>query len=130
MHKQACWPDEVAASPSPTLNDISRLNATQVACVYQPRTVEEVQAHLEEAAFRNLQVVCRGTKHSMGGHSLVPNGIVLDMCYMNSVSIDAAASTATVGVGAIWADVITAANKHGKTPRTLQSYCSFSVGNF
>ena len=55
-------------------------------------------------------------------------GVVLDMCYVNSVQIDAASSTATVGSGATWADVIVAANQFGKTPRTLQSYCSFSVG--
>jgi FAD/FMN-containing dehydrogenase len=64
----------------------------------------------------------------MGGHSLVEGGVVLDMGCVAHVSYDAAAGLATAGAGATWADLIRTLNAHGKTPRTLQSYASFSIG--
>jgi FAD/FMN-containing dehydrogenase len=123
---QACYPDMVRASCT-ALNDVSRMNETPVTSVHQPRSLAEVQGLLALAAARGLPLVCRGTKHSMGGHSLAPSAIVLDMAYLNAVTIDASARTAAVGAGATWAAVIEAANIHGLTPRTLQSYCTFSV---
>jgi len=66
--------------------------------------------------------------HSSGGQSLSPGGLALDMAFVNFVRYDPSSELVLCGAGATWADVILALNPHGKAPRTLQSYCSFSVG--
>jgi FAD/FMN-containing dehydrogenase/SAM-dependent methyltransferase len=125
--ESACWPDAVAPRRV-VLDDVSRLNACEHAAVAQPRTVADVQAALARARAAGVPVCVRGTKHSMGGHSLASGGLALDMCFANAVRFDAAADTVTAGAGATWADVIRVLNAHGRAPRTLQSYASFSVG--
>jgi FAD/FMN-containing dehydrogenase len=110
------------------LDDVTRMNATTVGVLVEPRTQEDVLRALALARRTGARVCVRGTKHSMGGHSLVPQGVALDMRWVAHVAYDADSGTVTAGAGATWADVIVALNPHGKTPRTLQSYCSFSVG--
>jgi len=67
------------------------------------------------------------------------DGYVIDTKYLNCMEynenpIDNSAnereekSTITVGPGCTWGDVIRFLNPYGKSPRTMQSYCSFSVG--
>lgn len=127
--ENACWPDEVITEGgAPVFNDVSRLNATPMCAVIQPRCLSDVQDAIRLAASRGVRLVPRGTKHSMGGQSLSPGGLALDMAYINAVAYDPATELVTCGGGATWADVICALNPHGKTPRTLQSYCTFSVG--
>lgn len=59
---------------------------------------------------------------------MVGNGIVIDMQFINQISFDTCSNNVTVGAGALWSDVIFTLNHYGKAPRTLQSYCTFSVG--
>ena len=109
------------------MDDVSRLNATKVARIYQPRTIEDVQRLVVAAKERNQKVCVRGTKHSMGGHTMSCGAMVLDMEYVAEMNLNSDGSV-TVGTGAKWADLIQYLNKFGKAPRTLQSYCSFSIG--
>jgi FAD/FMN-containing dehydrogenase len=133
------------------LDDVSRLNATEVGCLVQPLCLGDVQDAIARARAAGRRVSVRGTKHSMGGHTLVPDGVVLDMAYVNHMTYHLAApaggpaavaeegssngdshgagyASVTVGTGATWAELIRFLNPHGKTPRTLQSYATFSVG--
>lgn len=64
----------------------------------------------------------------MGGQSISKDGIIIDMQYMNKIKYNEKEQTVKVGTGALWADLIKFLNNYGKSPRTLQSYCSFSVG--
>lgn len=125
----ACWPDHVApGGGGPLLDDVSQLNATRVARLVMPLTVDDVCDALEDAHRRGCPVTMRGSSHSMGGHSVVADGVVLDMQFVRHVRFDATAQTVTCGAGALWSSVIATLNAHGKAPRTLQSYCTFSVG--
>lgn len=123
---EECWPDWVRHGEA-VVDDVSRLNATKVSRIYQPRSLEDVQ-RLVLAAKEKKQTVCiRGTKHSMGGHTMSTGAVVLDMEYVAEMNLHDDA-TVTVGTGAKWSDLIQYLNKFGKAPRTLQSYCSFSIG--
>ena len=47
---------------------------------------------------------------------------------MTSMSFDSHAALVTCGPGCTWADLIRYLNRFGMSPRTMQSYSSFSVG--
>ncbi|KNC49063.1 FAD linked oxidase domain-containing protein [Thecamonas trahens ATCC 50062] len=80
------------------------------------------------AAADGLPVSVRGTRHSMGGHTMAAGGVVIDTTYLDAITWDASRELMTIGAGATWADAIRFLNPLGKSPRTMQSYCSFSVG--
>ncbi len=109
----SCWPDHDEGDEL-LLDDVSRLSATLVARLVMPLTPDDVFDALEWAQSRGVTVAARGTKHSMGGHSISPHGLSLDMQHVNAVSFDPASQTCRCGAGALWADVIVELNRFGK----------------
>src|SRR5438309_4296850 len=65
----------------------------------------DVIAAVGFARSNNLTIAVRGGGHSIAGFSTVDDGIVIDLSPMNSVSVDPTTRRATVGGGAVWADV-------------------------
>ena len=60
----------------PLLNDVqSQLNATEVARVVTPATVQEIGAVIAEASAQGLMVCPAGALHSMGGQQFARGGI-------------------------------------------------------
>ena len=131
------WPDPPPPSAANAIgggclvNDVSRMSdfrGTMIDRIFFPRDEGDIVDVLEEALRLGRRVAVRGTKHSMGGHSIAPGGFLLDMKCMKEMSYDSAADTVTTGPGALWSDLIVFLNKRCKAPRTMQSYCTFSVG--
>src|SRR3954465_8927823 len=60
----------------------------------------------------DLQIAVRGGGHSIAGFSTVDDGIVIDLSPMTDVRVDPEARRATVGGGAVWADVDTETQAH------------------
>jgi hypothetical protein len=105
-----------------------------------------VETILKQALLDHKRVSIRGTQHSMGGHSLCRDAIVMDTKYLahmeynnnnnndddaddgNNGGTTSSSPTVTVGAGCRWSDVIRFLNPYSKSPATMQSYCSFSVG--
>lgn len=119
-----------AAPPERVLiDDVSRLNPTQVRAVAQARSVEDLQAALADARANQLKVSIAGRRHSMGGHAFYQNAVVLDMTSFNKVlAVDPAAKTITVQSGATWGEVIQAANEHDLAVGVMQAYAGFTIG--
>jgi len=109
-------------------NDVSQLEQTPIREICTPTTVKDVQTIVMFAAQNRLRIGIKGQSHCMGGHTLAANGILVDMCKMNRFIAMRPDGTYTVEAGAIWYDVIRELNQYGKSPATLQSYSSFSVG--
>jgi FAD/FMN-containing dehydrogenase len=65
----------------------------------------DVIAAVGFARSNGLAIAVRGGGHSIAGFSTVDDGIVIDLSPMNDVRVDPAARRATVGGGAVWADV-------------------------
>jgi FAD/FMN-containing dehydrogenase len=111
------------------INDIGRLNPTRVAAVVTNQEIEGLQQALAHARENSLKVSIAGKRHSMGGHTLYPDAVVLDMTGFNrTLAVDPAAKTITVQSGATWKDVIESLNPYGLSVQLMQAYNVFTVG--
>ena len=123
------WPDPDPDSVNGLkVDDVSRMNATSVRRLFMVRGKEDVQHVLHLARVHSVPVSMRGTKHSMGGHTIAENGFVIDMDRINHMTYHQDRSSVTLGPGALWSNVVFYLNRFGMSPRTLQSYSTFSVG--
>ncbi len=73
----------------------------------------DVIAAVGFARSNHLTIAVRGGGHSIAGFSTCDGGIVIDLSQMNDVRVDTAARRATVGGGAVWADVDHETLAHG-----------------
>lgn len=125
--------DELELLPAGFVDDASRMNRTEVQAVWEiPRdrrlAEEQLAELLEKARTQGLKISIAGARHSMGGHTIYPGGIAIDMLPFNQIEVDAENHLVHVGAGAIWADVIRELDAHGLSVAVMQSNNSFSVG--
>ena len=73
----------------------------------------DVIAAVGFARSNGLTIAVRGGGHSIAGFSTCDDGIVIDLSPMTSVRVNPAALRATVGGGAVWADVDHETQAHG-----------------
>lgn len=121
-------PDPDLASSEIKVDDVTRMNATTVGGVIYVRTADDIKRALAKAKMEGRRVAVRGTKHSMGGQSMAHNSIVIDMTKMTEMHFDSASQSIVCQCGCTWADLIFYLNQFGMSPRTMQSYSTFSVG--
>ena len=90
------------------LNDVhSALNATRVARVVRPVSIEDVIAAVRLAATEERAVSIAGSRHSMGGQQFAADGVHLDMRGMTQiVSLDADRGIVDVEAGIEWREMI------------------------
>jgi FAD/FMN-containing dehydrogenase len=119
--------------PSGYVDDASRLNSTHVAEIFsipaEPAAAEaQLRTLLERARAERLSVAIAGARHSMGGHTIAPDAIVLDMLPFNRMELDAEKRILSVGAGARWSEVIPYLDARGFSVAVMQSNNNFSVG--
>lgn len=119
--------------PAGVLEDASRLDrvrvAELVAAPADPARVEiELAAVLARARTAGTPVAIAGARHSMGGQSLVEDGIVIDTTPMAWIEIDEERRTARVGAGTTWDAVLAELDPRGLSVAVMQSNDSFTVG--
>jgi FAD/FMN-containing dehydrogenase len=73
----------------------------------------DVITALAYARNNGLEIAVRGGGHSIAGFSTGDGVAVIDLAAMNEVHVDPAARRATVGGGAVWADVDHETQAHG-----------------
>jgi FAD/FMN-containing dehydrogenase len=73
----------------------------------------DVIAAVGFARSNDLPIAVRGGGHSIAGFSTIDGGIVIDLSQMNEVRVDPIASRASIGGGAVWADVDHETQAHG-----------------
>ena len=125
------------ADPEPAtpgfVDDASRLNRTEVAEVW-PIPSDPVQAEVEllklveRARKEKLPIAIAGARHSMGGHTISPGGIVIDMLPFRQMTLNESAGILHVGAGARWTEIVPYLDARGWSVAVMQSNASFSVG--
>ncbi len=127
--------DRDTREPVPTgyVDDASRLNQTRVKEVWDiptdPVTAErQLAALLRRAKAEKLPVSIAGARHSMGGHTVAPDGIVINMLPFKAAKLDPETNILHVQAGARWVDIIPYLDRHGRSVAVMQSNNTFSVG--
>jgi FAD/FMN-containing dehydrogenase len=119
--------------PAGYADDISRLNKTQVAEVWDiPSDPQKGEDQLRELLLKaqssHLQVSIAGARHSMGGQTIYPGGIAINMLPFKGMKLSEDKNLLHVQAGAKWADVIPYLDQHGRSVAVMQSDNSFTVG--
>jgi len=102
--------------------------------------VAVIRGAIDTARARKLKISISGARHSMGGQTVYPDGIVLDMLSHDGMVLDSAPEPAAPGTaggmrvtlrvqsGARWSAVIRFLDAHGYAVRIMQSNNPFTVG--
>jgi FAD/FMN-containing dehydrogenase len=132
---RAVWRDRDDIPPLPPgeVDDASRLDRAKVAEVWQipagPAAAEEqLRALLQRAREQKLPVAIAGARHSMGGHTIAPDGIAIQMLGFRHMRLDEQSNVLTVGAGALWSEVLPFLDARGRSVAVMQSNDSFTVG--
>ncbi|WP_211165405.1 FAD-binding oxidoreductase [Flavobacterium silvaticum] len=125
--------DQRIQTPKGYANDVSELNLTKVDTIIpvakdKDEIVSQLRSILKYAHKNNLKISIAGARHSMGGHTIYPDGIVLNMLPYKNIELDTVANVLTIGSGALWEDAIAYLDKHGKSVAVMQAFSSFSIG--
>ncbi|WP_257141096.1 FAD-binding oxidoreductase [Bacillus sp. AFS015802] len=111
------------------ITDVSRLMPTKIEKIVKGREENSIVDALTKARMENLKVSIAGKRHSQGGHTYYPDGVVLDMTDYNKVlSVDPGHKTVHVQSGATWDDIQKAVNPHGLSVKVMQSQNIFTIG--
>lgn len=119
--------------PAGYVDDVSRLNKTRIAEVWEmpsdPQKGEEgLRDLLQRALASRLHISIAGARHSMGGQTIAPSGIAINMLPFKSMNLNENKNLLHVQAGAKWADVIPYLDQHGRSVEVMQSDNSFSIG--
>lgn len=120
-------------TPKGYTNDASGLSLTKVDSIIDvPNSKEEIinqlKGILEYSKTKKIPISIAGAKHSMGGHTMYPNGIVLNMRPYKEMQIDTKNNILTIGSGALWEDALIYLDKFHKSIAVMQAFSSFSIG--
>ena len=114
-------------------NDASHLNETKVDSVVTAfadidQATTQISQLIKLAKEQGKKISIAGAQHSMGGHTIYPDGIVLDMKGFRYMELDSTGEYLLVGSGALWSEIIPYLNLLDKSVSVMQSNNSFSVG--
>ncbi|MFD2909091.1 FAD-binding protein [Flavobacterium ardleyense] len=120
-------------SPKGYTNDASRLSLTKVDSIIDVRSsrieiINQLRELLEYSVANKIPISIAGAKHTMGGHTMYPDGIVVNMRPYKEMQIDTITNTLTIGSGALWEDAISYLDKFHKSVAIMQAFSSFSIG--
>ncbi len=110
------------------INDASYLNKTAVYGIVKVATVQDIQNALQFARDHKLKVTAAGSRHSMGGHTFVKDGLVLDMRGFDQVRLDKEHKILNVQTGATWKQLQLYLDQYGLAVKAMQSINIFTVG--
>jgi FAD/FMN-containing dehydrogenase len=123
----------VSSAKPNVADDMSRMSATAIYQIWNiPGNESDAQTTLrgllQQARADRLHVSIAGARHSMGGQTIVPDGIQINMLPLKSMMLDEQTDLLHVDTGARWADVIPYLDRHGRSIGVMQSDNNFTVG--
>jgi FAD/FMN-containing dehydrogenase len=136
----AWFADQRSSLPEPSAgqSDFSRLTRAQPAATIIPdrdpvRALEQLRNLVRQTASRHGKITIAGSRHSMGGHTLLDGSLCIDMrCdafrHIDPVVIRDSIAIVHVGAGATWHELLTALDREGWSVAVMQSNDDFTVG--
>ena len=128
------WHDRQTQVPVPpgSVDDASRLNQTRMQIIKVSGDLATAQMQLRtalrDATAHGHKVTIAGSRHTMGGQTLYPQGISLDLSQFRHMQLQPTRRILTVFSGATWAQVIPYLDRQGYSVAVMQSNNDFSVG--
>lgn len=124
--------DETEQSES-SVDDASRSNRTPVARIWRApadraQAERELAELLKQATREGKRVAIAGARHTMGGHTQYPDGVVVDMSGLDGITLDAPNKRVRAGAGVRWSSVIPVLDAAGLSVAVMQSNDDFSIG--
>lgn len=132
--KTYCKEDKIKPiTPQGYTNDASRLNLTKVDTIIdvsgnRDSMINQLRAALKYSNQNKIPISIAGAKHSMGGHTMYPNGIQINMRPYKKMQIDTVNDVLTIGSGALWEDAIDYLDNFNRSIAVMQAFSSFSIG--
>ena len=83
------------------------------AVIVQCRSTDDVVAAVRAARAAGLPIAVRGGGHSVAGHCVADDALVVDLRHMRSVEVDPERRVARAQGGCQWLDLDTATTAHG-----------------
>ena len=125
--------DQTEKLPPGYVDDVSRMNKTQVSEVWEvPADSQAAEQQLREllrkAQAAGSRVSIAGARHSMGGHTIYPDGITINMSPFDRMELDEGKNILHVQAGAKWSEIIPYLDKRRRSIAVMQSNNSFTVG--
>jgi FAD/FMN-containing dehydrogenase len=123
-----------SAGADKVLNDASELSPTQVAKHLvlngnpDAELLTTLRAEIIEAKAAGRGIVAHAARHSMGGQSLIKDGLALTFD-QNWIEPNTASKTYRVAAGTRWSTVIRELDKVGFSPAVMQSNNDFGVAS-
>jgi FAD/FMN-containing dehydrogenase len=116
-----------------TIDDASRMNATHVRRVVDVSdddsvAIAQIRSALAQARAEHIGISIAGFRHSLGGQTIAPNGIVLNMLPHHRIELMTDGANMRVQSGAVWKDVILALDHVARSVEVMQSDNNFTVG--
>jgi FAD/FMN-containing dehydrogenase len=133
IHAMVSDRDERRPLPPGMVDDASRLNQTSVTQVWDVPVDDAaaeagLRALLKKARETHLTVSIAGARHSMGGQTIAPRGIQINMLTHCAMHFDASTRLLHVQAGALWSQVIPFLDSMKLSVAIMQSNNDFSVG--
>ena len=88
---------------------LDRRPALAVSC----RSLDDVRHAVEVACRLSLPISVRGGGHSVAGHGVGADAVLVDLSHMNDVAVDPSGRRVRVAGGAVWNDVDPATQERG-----------------
>jgi FAD/FMN-containing dehydrogenase len=124
--------------PSAGQSDFSRLVRAKAAEVVVPdrdptRAIEQLRTLVHQTAAQHGRITIAGSRHSMGGHTLLDGSLCIDMrCdvfrHIDAVTVREGVPTVHAGAGATWHELLTALDREGWSVAVMQSNDDFTIG--
>jgi len=124
--------DQLRPLPRGIVDDASRLDATHISEIWDMPAGDDAEDKLRDllarAAREHLCVSIAGARHSMGGQTIYPDGIQINMLGYHRMNLDEKQNLLEVQSGARWAEIVPYLDRHARSVEVMQSNDSFSVG--
>ena len=116
-------------SAEPIAEDQSRLLPVKMKAIKATDSTDEIRQVVLDAKSQGDSIAIAGMQHSQGGHTVYPDGILLDMKPYNKIlRFDAREKTITIQSGATWRDIQDYINPYGLALKVSRSQNIFTVG--